>query len=117
MWTPKQLLTDEAVEKLRHAGFTETEIELLGWYSGIAFSINNSRNPSKAALTNLAKPKTAGMIKEFDRRKKEATAPALAPEMSEVQLRENRKALDRIAKRETEIEAEATPKASSADAS
>ena len=68
MWTPKQLLTDEAVEALRHAGYTPLEIEFLGWQTGRAGAINKSPNPAKAAATCLSNEATPRMIEVFKRK-------------------------------------------------
>jgi hypothetical protein len=75
MWTPKQLLARETVDALRMGGFSNLNIEFLGWLSGYAQAINNSANPVKAAHTILAKPKTIKMLHIFAAKKKESVAP------------------------------------------
>lgn len=80
MWTPKQLITDEAVAALRIGGFSETEIELLGWLNGTASAISKSKNPVKAAHTILAKPKMEKMVDMFTAKKKASVYTPDAPD-------------------------------------
>jgi hypothetical protein len=105
MWHPKQLLDDEAVVSLRQGGFSESQIEFLGWLSYNAAAINNSRNPVKAAHTILTKPKVMKMVDTFIARKKASVAPPDAPDHDEVN-RKFRK-LDQWAE---PLEAEARPR-------
>jgi len=75
MWTPKQLLHSDAVESLRQSGFKEEFIQFLGWMSGTASAVNNSKNPAKAASTLLDKPSLAPMLEKFFKRKTDSLAP------------------------------------------
>ncbi|MGA2484025.1 MAG: hypothetical protein ABSF92_13005 [Candidatus Acidiferrales bacterium] len=76
MWSPPSLLHPEVIETLEQADFPPEYIEFLGWLSGNAFALNNSRNPAKAAHTLLAKEKNVVMLEKFFKRKKESVKPA-----------------------------------------
>lgn len=69
MWTPKQLIQSDVVETLRQSGFKEEFIQFLGWMSGTASAVNNSKNPAKAARTLLDKPSLTPMLDKFFKRK------------------------------------------------
>lgn len=105
MWHPKQLLFDEVVQTLREAGFGEMTIEFLGWMSGRAKALNNSKNPAAAAHTILASEKTPKSLEDFERKKKESVAPKEAPEHEEVTRR-----LRKLEEWQTEVEEEAKPR-------
>lgn len=112
MWTPKQLLTDEAVDALRQGGFSEATIECLGWYNGIASAISNSNNPVKAAHTILSKERTKTMVDAFIAKKKESVAPKVEAE----DHREVTRKLVKLEEWQRQVEAESTPKAKTAAA-
>lgn len=81
MWHPKQLLHKRVIDGLLIGEFTPLQIEFLGWLSGTASALNNSRNPVKAAHTILAKAsdpdeKQHRMLALFTNRKLESIAPA-----------------------------------------
>jgi hypothetical protein len=76
MWKPKQLLRPDVVDLLTQADFSPVKIEFLGWLSGNAAALNNSRNPVKAAHTLLAKDSNIAMIEKFFARKKQSVRPA-----------------------------------------
>jgi isoaspartyl peptidase/L-asparaginase-like protein (Ntn-hydrolase superfamily) len=113
MWTPKQLLTDESVAALRIGGFSETEIEFLGWLSYTAAAINNSLNPVKAAHTIMAKESMEAMADKFAEKKKESTS---APKDVDPQASKARRKLRKLAVWQQEAEAEAIPKTRAATA-
>lgn len=115
MWTPKQLLYDETVDKLRHGGFSEMEIEFLGWLSKFAFALNNSKNPVKAAITIFAKESAQQMIEVYMKNKKDAVAPKTDDETAEA-ARKNRKALGKLEDWQNETIAETVPKKRAAGA-
>jgi|SRR5277367_515858 len=113
MWTPKQLLTDESVDALRIGGFSETEIEFLGWLSYTSAAINNSLNPAKAAHTIMAKDSMVAMADKFAEKKKESTS---APKDVDPQASVARKKLRKLEAWQREAETEARPKAKAAAA-
>jgi len=86
MWKPDQLLAAPTVRSLRHGGFTETQIEFLGWLSGYAQALNNSKNPVKAGHTILSKEKTKKMLIVFIAKKKESVAPKEVPEHEDADI-------------------------------
>jgi len=75
MWVPNQLLKDEVVAALRQGGFSNLQIEFLGWLSYNATALNSSRNPVKAAHTILANEKTPKMLEIFAKKKKDSVKP------------------------------------------
>lgn len=78
MWIPTQLLHDDKVTALRQGGFSDIQIEFLGWLSYCASAINNSRNPVKAAHSLLAKENADKMFTVFCDKKKESVRPKYA---------------------------------------
>lgn len=74
MWTPTQLIHSDVVETLRQSGFKEEFIQFLGWMSGTASAVNNSKNPAKAASTLLGKPSLTPMLEKFFKRKTDSLA-------------------------------------------
>jgi hypothetical protein len=113
MWTPKQLLTDETVDSLRQGGFSEIEIEFLGWLNGTASALNNSMNPVKAAHTIMAKETMAAMAEKFEKKKKESVS---APDHIDPNASAARRKLPKLGRWQQEKEAESKPKAKGAAA-
>jgi len=62
----------------------EEMLEYLGWLSGTASALNNSKNPVKAAHTILAGEKQEKMVEKFMNRKKESVAPKDAADYDQV---------------------------------
>jgi hypothetical protein len=80
MWHPKNYLHPEVITALLMSGFKPLEIEFLGWLSYTAAALNNSRNPSRAAHTILAKANDEEssmhkMLMTFANRKKDSIRP------------------------------------------
>jgi hypothetical protein len=86
MWKPNQLLSDRVVEDLRHAGFSESKIEFLGWLSYTSRALNHSYNCVKAAHTLLSKPKIGKMVAVFVTKKKESVFPKAAADHEVVDM-------------------------------
>jgi hypothetical protein len=114
MWKPKQLLNDEVVLTLLEAGFSDNQIQFLGWLNGMASALNNSTNPAKAAHTMLTREKVVKQAEKFLQKKKESVAPPKPPDTEQCDkiFRELGKLDDRAAQNV----AESTPRQKAAHA-
>lgn len=84
MWCPKQYLKKEIISALYVGGFDHLQIEFLGWLSNTAATLNNSRNPVKAAhtlwnRTNDPEERLFDMWETFVKRKEESMRPPDVP--------------------------------------
>ena len=114
MWEPEQHLSDEAQAALRDCGNSEMIIQFLGWMSGYASAISNSKNPCKAAKTILQKEKTLKMLDIFEKKKKDYVAPKVENDPGVED--EIRRRLGKLEDRETQSREESKPRKRAAGA-
>jgi hypothetical protein len=73
MFPEHNLLNADVIEQLQLGGFLPLHIEFLGWLSGYASALNNSKNACRAGHTILGK--NEAMFDTFIAKKQDSVAP------------------------------------------